>query len=62
MVSILKKILVVVAVVMICENLGAQEVLLPLRYSQVSPSKSQDTMLTIPFFDDFSNRDAAYEY
>lgn len=60
MVSILKKILVVVAVVLICKNLGAQEVLLPLRYSQVSPSKSQDTMLTIPFFDDFSNRDAAY--
>lgn len=35
-------------------TLSAQEVLLPVRYARPSAAKSADTILTLPFFDDFS--------
>ena len=48
------------AVVMTCGCLFAQEVALPIRHLHSVSPKGEETMLTIPFFDDFSNRDASY--
>lgn len=41
---------------LLCHTLAAQEVLLPLRHTAPSPTKN-DTVLQLPFFDDFSNPD-----
>ena len=54
-------VVIVVGIFALCHissaSLSAQEVLLPLRHAVASPSKT-DTVLVLPFFDDFSSHNA----
>lgn len=48
----MRKLFLIISYFLVLTSLGAQEVLLPLRYSQPLPAKAE-TPLLLPFFDDF---------
>lgn len=53
----MKRMLPIVLLLTLVAGVGAQEVLLPVRHGVPARAKGDDVYLTLPFFDDFSDRD-----